>query len=151
LPSKKKPEVKSTRFDLFERNFMRDLILLAEVFNENLLQKNAARGHTGMRMAFAPVLLHIAKSGTRAIDIAAQTDLSKQAIGKTVRSLEELGYIRQEVSSEDARNKYLKFTAKGVQMIGDTQIGIGEITRDIEALIGKQKTRDLIDTVALLV
>jgi len=127
------------------------MIFAAEVINGKLLRKNAARGHTNIRMAFAPVLLHIAKAGTRAIDIAAQTNLSKQAIGKTVRNLEEIGYIYQETDSEDARNKYLKFTPKGLKLIADTQIGVDEITRDLEQLIGKQKTRDLIETMALLV
>ncbi|HEY3699691.1 MAG TPA: MarR family transcriptional regulator [Spongiibacteraceae bacterium] len=147
--AKRKPSAGST--ELFNRNFVRDLIFLAEIFNEQLLEKNAVRGHKNMRMAFAPVLLHIARSGTRAIDIAEKTDLSKQAIGKTVRTLERMGYIHQEVSVQDGRNKYLKFTPKGVKLVEDTSAGVEEIVADLEQLIGERKTRELVNIVALLV
>lgn len=151
LSDKKSRNGTRTDIELFERNLIRDLIFISETIKSKLLKKNAERGHSRISMAFAPVLLHIAKSGSRAIDIAARTNLSKQAIGKTVRSLEELGYVKQEISGDDARARYLKFTAKGVKLIRDTGIGIDEVTRDIERLIGKEKAHDFIDTVALLV
>jgi DNA-binding MarR family transcriptional regulator len=137
--------------DIFGRNFVRDLIVLSKLLNEKLLRRNARRGHKTLRMAFAPVLFHISQEGTRAIDIAAKTDLSKQAIGKTVRELEQLGYIGQQTDASDARNKTLFFTPLGEKLLADTYVGVEALKLELETLIGKQKTRALIDIVALLV
>lgn len=136
---------------IFGRNFLRDIIFLGDRFNALLLKKNAARGHKEIRMSYAPVLLHVAKAGTRATDIAARTGLTKQAIGKTVGILEGLGYLRQEIDPQDARNRNLHFTARGEKLIADTVTGVGELEQELEKLLGQQRARDLIDTVALLV
>lgn len=141
----------SSGAEIFGRNFVRDLIVLSKVLNENLLRKNAGRGHKTIRMSFAPVLFYMGKAGTRAIDIAEKTDLSKQAIGKTVRELERLGYIGQQSDAADARNKRLFFTPLGERLMADTYRGVEDLKLELEELIGKKKTNDLIDIVGLLV
>ena len=149
LPRRKKPETQYKHFDLYEHNFHRDLVYVGEIISDQLLKKNAARGHKKMRMAFAPVLMHIKKSGTRAIDIAEQADMSKQAVGKTAQKLEELGYIYQEVSKKDARSKYLKYTDKGQKLVNDTRESLDEVIQEMEGLIGKTNARNLIKLIKL--
>ena len=56
-------------------------------------------------------------NGVNSNDIARQIGVSKQAISKTISSLEKRGFIVRKDSSEDARSQILLLTEKGKKLV----------------------------------
>lgn len=62
------------------------------------------------------LLHHVRSPSTVVAEIVAATGLTKQAVGKAVKSLVKRGYMVQEASIEDARVKLLVLTEKGARL-----------------------------------
>ena len=78
----------------------------------------AARGHPGMRPAHGFALQAIGTFGATAVDVGRRLGVSKQAAGKTIDRLAELGYVtRAEVTGTDRRRKLVRLTERGTEAL----------------------------------
>ncbi len=99
-------------FELPLRLFMGFRMLIDELHAEL-----AAQGHPDVRPLHGFVFQAIGRHGTTAAELGRRLGVSKQAAGKTVDSLERLGYVERAADPRDARRKIVRLTPRGVDML----------------------------------
>lgn len=77
----------------------------------------ARRGHPDMRPAHGFALQAIGPGGATATEAGRRLGISKQAAGKTVERLEELGYVARSGDEADRRRKLVKLTPRGIEAL----------------------------------
>src|SRR5215472_13488124 len=74
----------------------------------------ARRGHPDMRPAHGFALQAIGLHGATASEAGARLGISKQAAGKTIERLEELGYVYRAGDDSNRRRKLARITPRGL-------------------------------------
>ncbi|MDP9848709.1 MarR family winged helix-turn-helix transcriptional regulator [Streptosporangium lutulentum] len=77
----------------------------------------ARQGHPDLRPMHGFVLQAIGSRGTTAVELGRRLGVSKQAAGKTVDTLEHLGYVQRGSDPADARRKIIRLTERGVDSL----------------------------------
>jgi DNA-binding MarR family transcriptional regulator len=78
----------------------------------------ARRGHPALRPAHGFALQAIGLGGATATEAGRRLGISKQAAGKTIDRLEELGYVHRAGDDADRRRKLARLTPRGVEVLG---------------------------------
>ena len=77
----------------------------------------AAQGHPGVRPAYGFAMQAIGRSGGTASEVGRLLGISKQAAGKTIDRLEQLGYAERAADARDARRKLVRLTPLGIDAL----------------------------------
>jgi DNA-binding MarR family transcriptional regulator len=77
----------------------------------------ARRGHPDVRPAHGFALQAIGLTGATAAETGRRLGISKQAAGKTIERLEELGYVHRAGDDKDRRRKLVRLTPRGVEVL----------------------------------
>jgi DNA-binding MarR family transcriptional regulator len=77
----------------------------------------ARRGHPDLRPAHGFALQAIGVRGATATEAGRRLGISKQAAGKTIDRLEELGYVRKAGDDQDRRRKLVRITPRGLEAL----------------------------------
>jgi DNA-binding MarR family transcriptional regulator len=85
---------------------------------DDLHAELARRGHPDMRPAHGFALQAIGPDGATATQAGRRLGISKQAAGKTIERLEELGYVRRSGDDADRRRKVVRITPRGQEALG---------------------------------
>ena len=96
-------------------------------FHRRIRDKLLARGYKGLKLSFATIMSNMQFSGTRLVDIAELTGMTKQAVGQIANEVEELGYVERVPDQHDGRAKNLVFTPLGERLIHDSIIAVEEV------------------------
>lgn len=75
------------------------------------------RGHPGVRAMHAFALRAIDTGADTASELGRRLSVSKQAAAKTITALELLGYVERRADARDARQKQLRVTPRGREML----------------------------------
>ena len=75
------------------------------------------RGFTDVRPAHGFALQAIGLRGATATETGRRLGISKQAAGKTIDRLEELGYVQRAGDDADRRRKLARLTPRGVEVL----------------------------------
>ncbi len=116
------------------------LMVLTHYVQKHTLELLAEGGkYPKLSLAYEGFMTHLAERDHSPSELAAKLDISKQACNKTLRELENIGFIRREKNPDDSRSVILSPSELGLQLIQD---GI-EITNGIhqqfaDALGGNQ-------------
>jgi DNA-binding MarR family transcriptional regulator len=73
----------------------------------------ARQGHPDVRPAYGFAMQAIGRDGATASELGRRLGVSKQAAGKTVDRLVELGYAERSADAADARRKLVRLTPRG--------------------------------------
>jgi DNA-binding MarR family transcriptional regulator len=73
----------------------------------------ARQGHPEVRPAYGFAMQAIGRDGVTASELGRRLGVSKQAAGKTVDRLVELGYAERSADTADARRKLVRLTPRG--------------------------------------
>ena len=84
---------------------------------DDLHAELARRGHPDVRPAYGFAMQAIGAPGATASEIGRRLGVSKQAAGKTVDRLENLGYIERVDDPADARRKLIRLTPRGIDSL----------------------------------
>ena len=79
----------------------------------------AKRGHVDVSLTEVRLMKQLLLSGVRSTELAAQLNLSKQAIGQLIDGLEKKGWVVRSQDPTDRRAKIVYYTAQGYQFISD--------------------------------
>ena len=95
------------------------LLLLAafRVVIDEAHEELAARGHPELRPAHGFAMQAIGTFGATAADVGRRLGVSKQAAGKTIDRLAELGYVERGVEPADRRRKLVRLTPRGTEAL----------------------------------
>jgi len=77
----------------------------------------ARRGHPDVRPAHGFALQAIGLDGATATEAGRRLGISKQAAGKTIDRLEDLGYVHRSGDDADRRRKLARLTPRGVEVL----------------------------------
>jgi DNA-binding MarR family transcriptional regulator len=77
----------------------------------------ASRGHPGLRPAHGFAMQAIGVFGATAADVGRRLGVSKQAAGKTIDRLIELGYAERGGEAADRRRKVVRLTPRGTEAL----------------------------------
>ena len=103
----------------------------------------ARRGHPDMRPAHGFALQAIGLGGATAADTGRRLGVSKQAAGKTIDRLEELGYVRRSGDEADRRRKLARLTPRGIEALAMSAMIFNDIRSRWQATLGDARLSDL--------
>ena len=76
--------------------------------------------------------------GSRLTDLAERAGISKQAMGKIIDELENLGYVSRD-THEDGRAKVIQFTRKGLKLLKDSGDIVDDVWQQYADLFGEKR------------
>jgi DNA-binding MarR family transcriptional regulator len=87
----------------------------------------ARRGHPDLRPAHGFALQAIGLQGATATEAGRRLGISKQAAGKTIDRLEELGYVHKSGDDQDRRRKLVRITPRGLAALSESAMIFDDI------------------------
>jgi DNA-binding MarR family transcriptional regulator len=103
----------------------------------------ARRGHPDMRPAHGFALQAIGYGGATATEIGKRLGISKQAAGKTVERLEELGYVHRAGDDADRRRKLVRLTPRGIEALTMSAMIFNDIRARWDRDLGSARLMEL--------
>lgn len=116
------------------------LLLARRDFISRLAGKMDQEGDMAMQ-ARGRLLPYIDMDGTRSIDLARRTGVTKQAIARMVKELEEEGLLYRTADGADGRAALVKFTEAGLQYLSRMHKNIAKVERDYERMVGQEQMK----------
>ena len=118
------------------REFSRD-------FDRRLVEGIQQRGHPDIRPSHQVILSNIGLGRARVTELAERSRVTQQAMGKTLRELEKLGYLERTPDGTDRRAKAIQLTGKGARVAEASLAAQREVQAYYEGKIGKKALADL--------
>jgi len=134
-----------------KQNFGRILSHLKRSFDEWALSHLSKEGYPEVKMAYMPFLMNIEIDGITNNILAQKLCISKQAMSKTLKELENLNLIEAIPNPTDARSSIILLTSYGMKMVIHTRKKLDNLTKDYIAVIGKKKFFDMIDSLNTII
>ena len=103
----------------------------------------ARRGHPDLRPAHGFAMQAIGLGGATATETGRRLGISKQAAGKTIDRLTELGYVYLSGDDADRRRKLARLTPRGVEALGLSAMIFNDIRSRWEGTLGAARLSDL--------
>lgn len=119
------------------------LFLGFRVLIDDLHAELARQGHPGLRPMHGFVLQAIGSDGTTAVELGRRLGVSKQAAGKTVDTLERLGYVERGSDPYDARRKIVRLTGRGVDSLVRSARVLDDLRGRWARALGEERLRAL--------
>ncbi|MFD7665078.1 MarR family winged helix-turn-helix transcriptional regulator [Streptomyces sp. NPDC059788] len=119
------------------------LFLAFRVLVDELHDELARRGHPDVRPMHGFVFQAIGPDGSTAAELGRRLGVSKQAAGKTVDSLERLGYVERGADPRDARRKTVRLTDRGRDCLALSASIFDRLRADWAGRLGADRLRAL--------
>jgi len=126
----------STTLARILREFSRD-------FDRRVTALLRQRGHPDFSLSHQVVFANMGLGRARVTELAERARITQQAMGKTLRELERLGYVASAVDETDRRARAIRLTDRGVQLVRDAVACSEEVRRDYAARIGSRELEEL--------
>jgi DNA-binding MarR family transcriptional regulator len=119
------------------------LLLGFRVLVDDLHKELARQGHPDMRPMHGFVFQAVGPDGITAAELGRRLGVSKQAAGKTIDSLQRLGYVRREPDSRDQRQKIVVLTDRGFDALARSARIFEDLRARWASRIGLERLRAL--------
>lgn len=137
----------STPYDVMNTGML--LYIPYRYLEERVLMELHERGHP-ITASQARVFQRIGAEGSRLVELAAATSLTKQSVGFLVDQLEAAGYVMRTKDPRDARARIVSITPRGREMISvGVRVG-AQVEREWAELLGDRQLLDLRRSLARL-
>ena len=103
----------------------------------------AARGHPELRPTHGFAMQAIGTFGATAADVGRRLGVSKQAAGKTIDRLAELGYVERGAAAADRRRKLVRLTPRGTEALVLSAAAFGRVRARWAAELGADRVAAL--------
>ena len=103
----------------------------------------ARRGHPDLRPAHGFALQAIGLGGATATEAGRRLGISKQAAGKTIDRLEELGYVHRSGDDADRRRKLVRLSPQGIAVLAMSAMIFNDIRSRWAAALGATRLAEL--------
>jgi DNA-binding MarR family transcriptional regulator len=110
---------------------------------DDLHAELARQGHPDARPMHGFVFQAIGPDGTTAAELGRRLGVSKQAAGKTIDSLEQLGYVRREPDRRDQRQKIVVLTEHGLDALAKAAVIFDDLRARWAEILGPERLRAL--------
>jgi DNA-binding MarR family transcriptional regulator len=116
-----------------------------EATRRRLLDGLHEAGFTDLNPSHLAVLLYPGPQGLRPSDLAAQRQMSRQAVNYLLGQVEELGYLERRSDPDDQRSKRIALTPRGEQARDVIRASVAELEREWSAALGPKRFAELKD------
>lgn len=109
----------------------------------------AAAGFREIQPGHLLVLRHLGEEGARPSEIAANADVTRQAITKVVDDLEHLRLVRREPSPDDGRGVVVHYTPRGLSGLAVARRRMNELENEFAQRVGQPEwatTRNVLES-----
>ena len=103
----------------------------------------ARRGHPDVRPAHGFALQAIGMHGATATEAGRRLGISKQAAGKTLDRLEQLGYVTRSGDDRDRRRKTIRLTPRGIAALHESAMIFEDIRSRWRRELGDEREAEL--------
>jgi DNA-binding MarR family transcriptional regulator len=103
----------------------------------------ARRGHPDLRPAHGFALQAIGLGGATASEAGRRLGVSKQAAGKTIDRLEELGYVHRSGDDADRRRKLVRLSPRGVAVLAMSAMIFSDIRARWAGALGAARLAEM--------
>ncbi|WP_101756978.1 MarR family winged helix-turn-helix transcriptional regulator [Oceanicoccus sp. KOV_DT_Chl] len=124
-------------------NLSRLLVELAKDFERRTLQKCHQRGHTKIRRSHSSLFSNLGFEAVRLTELAERAGITQQAMGKLVKEMERVGYVKRHVDESDKRAKIIELTEMGTTLVNDSMEIVDEVIAEYTAALGYDGILDL--------
>jgi DNA-binding MarR family transcriptional regulator len=114
------------------------LLLARRDFLARLAERMNGDNEAAMQ-ARGRLLPYLDIAGTRSVDVARRMGVTKQAVARLVKELEEEGLLYREPDGADGRAFLIKFTDAGLEYLTQMHKTISQIERDYERMVGRER------------
>lgn len=97
------------------------------------------KGYDSFRIGHLISLIHIDLDGSTINELAARAGITKQAVSKIVKELQEAGYVETEKHPGDARSVVVQISEKGGQFMVDWWDCVRKIDAEFGAILGAER------------
>ncbi len=112
--------------------------LLGEVFNVEVLERLGAE-HPDVRYAHGFLIQQLVEGPRPVGEIAENLGVTSQAVSKTVRELEALGYVERSADAADARVRRVALTERGRALVEAGRSVRADINAELVAALGPDR------------
>ncbi len=106
----------------------------------------AGRGHPDLRPAHGFALQAVGTFGATATEVGRRLGVSKQAAGKTIERLTELGYLTRATATGDQRRKVVRLTERGTEALALSAGAFDRVRARWAAALGPDQVAALEDS-----
>ncbi len=110
-----------------------------DIFEEEVIALIDKQEFPGMRRTHIKLIRNLDAKGTRAIDLAARAQMTKQAMAEQIQQCEAAGIIYREADETDGRAKIVKLTPHGMNLMHQLRDAVAKAEAQMEAVVGKRK------------
>jgi DNA-binding MarR family transcriptional regulator len=110
----------------------------------------AQNGFGDVKPAHAALLRNIGEDGARPSELAAQADVTRQAITKLVDELERLDLVRRDPDPDDGRGVIIRYTDRGLAGVAIARKRMLALERDYAARVGAERWAEVRSTLETL-
>lgn len=103
----------------------------------------ARQGHPDVRPAYGFAMQAIGRGGATASELGRRLGVSKQAAGKTIDRLVELGYAERSADAADARRKLVRLTPRGHDALARSAAVFEQLRTEWAEQLGTDRVRAL--------
>jgi DNA-binding MarR family transcriptional regulator len=108
-----------------------------EVIHGRILARLRAHGFDDLVLAHLAVLRYPGPDGKRPSDLAAEANMSKQAMNYLLGQLETLGYLERRADPDDLRSKRVYMTKRGNSTRAVIRDAVREVEHEWAATVGR--------------
>ena len=126
-----------------EQPLGRHLIRLFKRFEGELLQSLRTSGYPTLTAGHLDLLRHLNNEGMRAVDLARDAGVSRQAAAKMVQAVEREGWVKREVDPDDARSFRILFSKAGKNLIARAVEHVTAAEVRFAKTLGKKRYQEL--------
>jgi DNA-binding MarR family transcriptional regulator len=119
------------------------LLMGFRVLIDDLHTELARQGHPDARPMHGFALQAVGRDGTTAAELGRRLQVSKQAAGKTIATLERLGYLERAEDPADARRKTVRLTDRGRDLLARSAHIFDRLRRRWAEEVGEDRLRAL--------
>jgi DNA-binding MarR family transcriptional regulator len=116
-----------------------------EAARDRLLDSLHAAGFTDLSLSHLAILLYPGPQGLRPSELAAQRQMSRQAVNYLLGQLEELGYLERRDDPHDQRSKLIVLTQRGRKIIPVMRNAMTALEREWSIGLGPARFAELKD------
>ncbi|MBN4055352.1 MarR family transcriptional regulator [bacterium AH-315-K03] len=124
-------------------NLSRLLVELAKDFERRALRKCHARGHTNIRQSHYSLFSNLGFGTARLTELAERASITQQAMGKLVKEMEQVGYVKRHTDTSDKRAKIIELTELGELLVNDSLQIVDEVITEYALSLGEEGVAEL--------
>jgi DNA-binding MarR family transcriptional regulator len=119
-----------------------------EVARQRLLDGLHAAGFTDLNASHLAILVYPGPQGLRPSELAAQRQMSRQAVNYLLGQVEELGYVERRSDPDDRRSKRIALTPRGEKARAVIRDSVAGLEREWAEALGARRFAQLKDLLA---